>query len=129
MTQTVIIRGKSQREFAHSLVEAAPINATVRVSAAKRTIPQNDRMWAMISDVSRAKPEGRCHAPEVWKCLFMNACGHKVRFELGLDGEPFPIGFRSSHLTVEQMTDLIEFIYWYGSQHGVLWTERDRAAS
>jgi hypothetical protein len=62
----------------------------------------------MISDVSRAKPEGRTHTPEIWKCLFMQSCGHKVRFEIGLDGEPFPVGFHSSRLSKSQFADLIE---------------------
>ena len=83
----------------------------------------NAKMWAMLSDVSRAKPEGRTHTPEVWKALFMSACGHAVQFEQGLDGTPFPVGFRSSRLSKAQMIDLIEFIYAYGSQHGVVWTE------
>ena len=74
----------------------------------------------MLSDVSRAKPDGRCHTPEVWKALFMQACGHEVQFENGLvDGSPFPVGFRSSRLTKARMSELIEFIYSWGTEHGV----------
>ena len=77
------------------------------------------RMWALLSDIARAKPEGRRHTAEIWKCLFMAACGHAVQFEQGLDGAPFPIGFRTSRLTKEQMSDLIEFIHAYAAKHGV----------
>lgn len=121
--QTVILRGPSQRDFAKSLIDRAPDDAVVNIREAKRTTEQNAKMWAMISDVSRAKPEGRMHTPEVWKALFMHACGHETRFEMGLNGEPFPVGFRSSRLNKEQMSDLIETIYEYGSRHGVHWTE------
>lgn len=123
MSQTIILRGPSQRQLAKQLIDRAPQDAVVKVSAAGRTLSQNDKMWAMLSDVSRAKPQGRMHTPEMWKALMMHACGHAVQFETGLDGQPFPVGFRSSRLTKTQMIDLIEFIYSYGSEHGVVWTE------
>lgn len=123
MSQTVILRGKTQREFAHQLIEKAPVDAVVKISAAKRSLEANAKMWAMLSDISRAKPEGRMHTPEVWKCLFMNALGHETAFEMGLDNRPFPIGFRSSQLTKAQMSDLIELIYSYGATHNVKWSE------
>ena len=120
---TVILRSPAQRAYAKRLIDAAPDHAVVAVKAGDRTPDQNAKMWAMLSDVSRAKPEGRRHTPEVWKCLFMSACGHAVQFETGLDGSPFPVGFRSSHLTKSQMSDLIEVIYEYGARHGVRWSE------
>lgn len=123
MTQTIILRGPEQRALAKRLIDAAPVDAVVKIGAAKRSTEQNDKMWAMLSDVSRAKPEGRMHTPDVWKSLFMHACGHAVQFEHGLDGQPFPVGFRSSRLNKAQMSDLIEFIYAYGSEHGVNWSE------
>jgi hypothetical protein len=124
MAQTVIIRGASQRDLAKRLIDAAPIDAVVTVKDANRTNPQNDKMWAMISDVSRAKPDGRRHTPDMWKALFMKACGHHVQFVEGLDGEPFPVGFRSSRLTVRQMADLITFIQAWGDERGVAWSDR-----
>lgn len=123
MSQVVHLRGEYQRNLAKALIDKAPVNAVVKISPEKRSDDQNAKMWAMLSDVSRAKPEGRRHVPEVWKCLFMQACGHEVAFEQGLDDRPFPIGFHSSQLTKAQMSDLIEFIYSYGSKHGVKWSD------
>lgn len=123
MTQTVILRGPAQRALACDLIRRAPDNAVVRISGPKRTLDQNARLWAMISDVSRAMPEGRVHTPETWKCLFMAACGHAVRFEMGLDNRPFPIGFSSSRLTKREMADLITTVAEYGDRHGVQWSE------
>lgn len=123
MSQTVILRGHAQRVLAKNMIDAAPINAVVRIAPEKRSADQNAKMWAMLSDISRAKPEGRRHTPEVWKCLFMAACGHEVAFETGLDNRPFPIGFHSSKLTKAQMSDLIEFIAAYGAQNNVKWSE------
>jgi len=123
MSQTVILRTALQRNLAHTLIDAAPEGAVVTVKEATRNADQNAKMWAMLSDVSRAKPEGRCHTPDVWKALMMKACGHAVQFALGIDGEPFPVGFRSSRLTKSQMSDMIEFIYAYGAEHQVKWSE------
>ncbi len=124
MAQTVILRGASQRALAKQLIDRAPADAVVRVSEATRNLDQNARMWAMLSDVSRAKPEGRHWTPETWKCAFMHSLGHQVKFCEGLDGSgPFPLGFHSSRLTVRQMADLITVIQEYGDRHGVRWTD------
>ena len=128
MGQTVILRGDKQRAFAKRMIDAAPDDAVVKVAAPKRNVDQNARMWAMISDVSRAKPEGRNWVPETWKAAFMQSLGHQVQFCEGLDDSgPFPIGFRSSRLTVRQMADLITVIAEYGDRHGVQWLEPVRA--
>ena len=124
MSQTVILRGDSQRMLAKALIDKAPADAVVTVKEATRNLDQNARLWAMLSDISRAKPEGRTMTAELWKAVFMQACGHEVQFLNGLDGLPFPAGFRSSRLTVRQMADLISFVAAYGDQHGVKWSEQ-----
>jgi len=123
MAQTVILRGPAQRALACDLIRAAPDNAVVSVKPEARNKDQNARMWASLSDISRAKPEGRMATPEVWKCLFMQALGHETRFEMGLDGRPFPIGFSSSTLGKQDFGDLLTFIYEYGDRHNVAWSE------
>lgn len=123
MAQTIILRGDAQREYAKRLIDAAPVDGVVTIKAATRSTEQNALLWSCLSDLSRAKPQGRSHTPEVWKALAMNACGYTVQFETGLSGEPFPIGFRSSRLTKRQMSELIEFIYAYGAEHGVRWSD------
>lgn len=124
MTQTIILASQSQRDLAKRLIDAAPERGVVKISEPKRNADQNARMWAMISDVSRAKPEGRMWPPETWKAAFMHSLGHQVQFAEGLDGSgPFPLGFRTSRLTVRQMADLITVISEYGDRHGVEWSE------
>lgn len=120
--QTVVLSSEAARRKARDLIDRAPEGAVVNVRPAARTIDQNAKLWAMLSDISRHKPGGRTHTPEVWKALFMHACGHTVQFEMGLTGEPFPIGFRSSRLSKSQMADLITFIASWGDEHGVHWT-------
>ena len=124
MTYTVRLTGPRQREYAHRLVDAAPDYAVVTVKAGDRTLEQNAKMWALLTDISLAQPEGRKWVPGVWKSAFLHSLGHQVQFAEGLDGSgPFPLGFRTSKLTKPQMSDLIEVIYEYGARHGVEWSE------
>lgn len=118
--QTVILHSPSGRETAKRLIDAAPKGAVVNIRQASRTNDQNSLMWALLSDVSRAKPEGRELTPDVWKSLFLHSLDHAQRFEMALDGKGMvPVGFRSSRLTKEQFSDLIEVIQEYGARHGV----------
>lgn len=123
--QTIILHGESQRRFGKQLIDQAPQGAVLNIKKAKRTTDQNAKMWAMLSDVSRAKPEGRCCTPDTWKLVFMQALKHEIQFEIGLDGKPFPIGHSTSKLNKSQMADLIEVIYEYGSRNGVQFTGPD----
>jgi hypothetical protein len=122
MTQTITLRGHT-RPLAHHIIQNAPDGYVLRVSEPGRTLDQNAKLWACLSDVSRAKPEGRTHTPEVWKALFMQAAGWQIQFVEGLDGTPFPVGFRSSRMTKREMSYLLEFVREYGDRHGVQWTE------
>lgn len=120
--QTVILAGSSQRAFAKSLIDAAPQDAVVNVREPARSLDQNAKLWAMLSDISRAAPEDRRWTTDVWKAAFMHALGHEVQWQPGLNGQPFPVGYRSSRLTKEQFGDLITMVQEYGDRHGVTWT-------
>jgi hypothetical protein len=117
--QTVRLVSDHARKIAAELAFKAPHGSVANFRPPTRTVDQNSLLWSLLSEVSRAKPDGRTHTPDIWKCLFMQACGHAVQFETGLDGAPFPLGFRSSRLTKAQMTDLIEFILQYCAEKGI----------
>lgn len=121
--QFILINPRVRQNAIEAVRSAAP-DSVVSVAPKKRTTAQNAKMWAMLADVARSKPEGRQWAKETWKAAFLHFLGHQVQFAEGLDGSgPFPLGFRSSSLTVKQMIDLIDCIYAYGTQHGVEWRE------
>jgi hypothetical protein len=120
MTATLILDSNARRALAVEWVMAAPMATVLTFRKPGRTIPQNDRFWAMLTDVARqAQHNGRKYSADAWKALFMNALGHEVNFMMGLSGEPFPIGFRSSKLTKEQMSELMDFIEAWAAQNGV----------
>ena len=122
--QTFILNPRN-RDFVKNLIDQVRDGFVVNIREQKRSLEQNDKMWAMLSDVSRAMPEGRKLPPEMWKAVFMRGLGHEVEFLADLDGNPFPIGLRSSRLTKPQMSDLIEFIYSEVAKRGwnVKWSD------
>jgi len=124
MADRFVLRNDTIRANAVHAIMAADDNYVVTIAKPTRSTDQNARLWAMLADVAKARPEGRQWTPETWKCAFMHALGHQIRFAEGLDGSgPFPIGFHSSKLTVAQMGDLITCIDEYGTRHGVEWSE------
>jgi hypothetical protein len=104
-----------------SFVSKAPIGYRVEIKEPKRTLEQNDALWAYLTDVAtQVDHRGRKYDAETWKSIFMNALGAEMRFVPTLDGNSvFPLGMRSSKLSKREMSELIEFIVSWGVQHGV----------
>lgn len=131
MTRALItIRDTSDKARAAKWVSQAPAGTRVEFKAPKRSLPQNDRMWAMLTDVATQKLHaGRKYTSDQWKVLFMHACGREVQFIPALDNSTFiPFGQSSSDLSVQEMTDLIEFIFSWGAENGVTFHDEVIAA-
>jgi hypothetical protein len=119
---SVTLTNQPSRDRAKMLIDRAPPGFVARIAEPKRTQEQNDKMWAMLTDISVQKPLDRRHTPQDWKAIFMNACGWECQFIEGLDGRPFPQGFRSSQLTKSQMSKLIEYMLAFGAEHQIRWS-------
>jgi len=93
----------------------------------RRTREQNNMMWALLTEISNQIEHcGRRYTPDQWKVLLMHANGQEVKFLPALDGKTFvPYGGRSSHMTVNQMSELIEFIRWWGNHNGVQFADME----
>lgn len=127
MSRTLIILdkpGAATRAF--DLIRKSPVGTRVEFKGAKRTLPQNDRMWAMLTDIATQKEHfGRRYTPDQWKAIFMDAHGAELQYIPTLDGLTFlPWGFRSSDLSKEEMSELISFMQAWGDQNGVVWHDR-----
>lgn len=122
----IVLSSKYSRERVKALIDRAPDGYIASIAEPHRTHSQNDKMWAMLTDISVAKPGGRRMIPEDWKVVMMAACGWEVQFLEGLDGRPFPSGFRSSQMTKAQMGDLITFMQAWGDENGVKWTDEQQ---
>lgn len=128
--QTIRLNSLGNKALAHRWIDIAPQGAVLNIRESTRTTEQNDKMWAMLSDVSRAKPLGRTLKPEGWKALFMDMIDKRPSWEPNLDGTGVVCtGYKSSHLTKAEMSDLIEAIYAFGAEHGVEWSDERRDAA
>lgn len=125
-----ILSNSWSREKAKQSIDAAPQGYVVSIGEPKRTLEQNAKMHAMLSDISMSRPMGEVFTPDEWKERIMHACGWECQFLPGiLDGRPFPTGFRSSRMTKAQMSAMIEWMQAWGDEHGVRWTWKDEEAA
>ena len=124
MADTVRLVGPRQVAHAHSLIDAAPVGYVMKLAAETRRDAQNRKLWPMLTDLQRQVPGMATFALDDIKHRFLNALGVEMRFLPTLEGEGmFPVGMRSSTLTVAQFSGLIELIYAFGAQHNVEWSE------
>lgn len=121
----LILANDAVRERAIAWVRKAPVGTRLIFQEAKRTTEQSDRMWAMLTEVSRqATLGGARYSPDDWKCIFMAQLGHETRFLPRLEGAGFvPVGFRSSNLSKSEMSDLMELIAAWGTKNGVVFND------
>lgn len=111
------------RDSACEAIRSAPDEWVVEVRAKTRTLAQNARMWAMLTDVSRQVDwYGRKLSPEEWKDVF-TASLKRQDVVPGIDGGFVVLGARTSRMTVREMWDLMELMSAFGSERGVKFTE------
>jgi len=105
------LRSQVDRLLAKSWVEKAPPGTRLEFKAPRRSLPQNDLLWQRLTDVARQKPEyyGHRMTAEDWKDVFVAAL-RKCRMLPGIDGGIVPVGLRSSDLTKEEFSDLLDLI-------------------
>lgn len=124
MSKTVRLIGETQKAHAKHLIDAAPADYVMKLAKETRRDIQNRKLWPMIADLQRQVPELASYSADDTKLRFLNALGVEMRFLPTLEGEGmFPVGLRSSTLTVAQFAALIELLYAYGAERGVRWSE------
>lgn len=124
MTDTVRLVGPRQREHAKQLIDLAGEGYVVRIGKETRSEEQNRKLWPMLDDIRRQVPEMAEFNRDDMKLRFLNALGVEMRFLPALEGEGvFPVGLRSSTLTKAQFSALIELLYKYGAENGVVWSD------
>lgn len=118
----ITLHGLADRQRAIRAIQSCPAGARVEIKAAKRTIPQNDRMWAMLTDIAQQVAwHGKKLTTEAWKLVFLDGLKRELQIVPNLDGTGFVnIGRSSSDLSKEEMGDLMELMAAFGAQHGVV---------
>ena len=117
----IVLRSDVDRQRAALWVHQAPAGTRVEFKSARRSLPQNSRFWAMLSDVARQVPwHGLKLTPDDWRLIFLDALKREIRMVPNIDGNGFVnLGRSSSDLSKSEMSDLIELIAAFGAKHGV----------
>ena len=91
----------------------------VEVKQEKRSLAQNARLWAMLTDISRqVEWYGQKLSPEDWKHIFTAAL-KKTRAVPGIDGGIVVLGQSTSRMTKAEMAELQELMEAFGADKGV----------
>lgn len=91
----------------------------VEVRPETRSLAQNARLWAMLSDISRQVDwHGRKLTPEEWKHVFTAALS-KQDVVPGIDGGFVVLGKSTSKMTKAEMAELQTLMEAFGAEKGV----------
>lgn len=116
------LRNAEDKARAREWMERAPVGKGWRVEFLPpvRSTDQNARLWAFLDDIAAQKEwAGKKRTSEAWKDLFSAALRGQEMVP-NLDGDGFvAFGARTSEMTFEEMSDLLQLIETWGAQNGV----------
>lgn len=121
MTRALLtLRTTEDREKAAHWIAKVPDGTRLEFKAPRRSLPQNDLLWSRLTDVARQKPEYYGHQmnAEDWKDVFVAAL-RRCRMLPGIDGGIVPVGLRSSDLTKEEFTELLDLISHFAVMNNI----------
>ncbi len=117
----LVLHNDAMRAKAIDWIRRAPKETRVEFKGPKRTLPQNDRMWAMLTEISQQLLwHGQRLSTEDWKQVFLSALKQEMRIVPNIHGDGFvQLGRSSSDLSKEEMGDLMTIIEAFGARYGV----------
>lgn len=114
---------KTRRQLADWMLRL-PDNTRVELREPKRTIPQNDRLWLLLTAVTaQATWQGKRRSDTDWKDLFSAAvkiAGGGVEAVPGLEGGIMLLGLHTSEMSKAEMVELQDYIEAWCASNGVV---------
>lgn len=100
--------------------------AMITISEPTRTLSQNDKLWPMLRDLSKqVKWSGMQLSEYNWKDLITGSFQGQTALPAIGGGIVF-IGQSTSAMRRSEFSELIEFIYSFGADHDVVWSDRSQ---
>jgi hypothetical protein len=120
----VEIKTKADRNLIERWAHGVPDGTTVEFRAPRRSGDQNNLMWSLLGQISKSVDwYGQKLTSEDWKDV-LTASLRRTRVVPGIDVGTFvPLGMRTSQMTKEEISDLLELIYAFGAERGVKFRE------
>ena len=93
-----------------------------------RSLEQSSKLHAMLGDVSRQllwPVNGAMERLSVddWKSVISASFMQEKRMAAGVRGGFVILGKRTSSMSMREMSEMIEFLYSFGAEQGVRWSE------
>ncbi|WP_353631060.1 recombination protein NinB [Achromobacter xylosoxidans] len=117
------------RQRAHQAIDAAPDGFFFAPPVEPtRTLGQSAKLHAMLADVARQVEwpvNGKMERLSVddWKAVIVASLMQEKRMAAGVRGGFVILGKRTSSMTIREMSECIEFLYSFGDEQGVVWSE------
>lgn len=125
MSRAVVqIKTVADRNLIARWANNVPEGTTVEFRGPRRSTDQNAMMWSFLSQISKQVVwYGQKLSSEDWKDV-LTASLRRTRVVPGIDAGSFvPLGMRTSQMTKEELSDLLELIQAFGAEHGVKFRE------
>lgn len=91
-----------------------------------RTLEQNNLLWPLLTDLSEQVIWfGEKHDPATWKDIVTGSY-MKGRYIPGIEGGFVVTGLSTSKMARQTFSGMIEYIYAFGIDKGVVWSEKSR---
>jgi len=125
------LRSAAEREQAIQWVQKAPTGSRVEFKGPARSLDQNSRFWAMLTDVAvQGRINGRRFNTEQWKLMFLHAYseerGVEIKYLPALNRAGMvPCGRSSSDLSVGEMSELMDFISAWGAENNIKFHDQE----
>jgi hypothetical protein len=108
-----------------AVIEEMPLEpiheVIIREHKSKRTLDQNAKMWAMLTDISKqVEWHGLFLSKEEWKEM-VTAALKRQKVVPGIEGGFVVLGTSTSKMSIKEMMDVIEFSYAFGAERQVKW--------
>lgn len=136
--RTFFLVHKQARQLASQYCIQAPEGWMVTFQEPAKAREQEEKYHAMIGDIARqCKFMDRRWGREEWKRLLIDAFG-RIKAAEGkplkgwgmvmpsLDGSGFvQLGIQSRHFRKSEASEFVEYLYSYGAENDVIWSEPD----
>jgi hypothetical protein len=120
----VTIKSTADRNLVSRWASNVQPGTTVEFRAPRRSNEANALMWSLLGQISKGVDwYGQKLSSEDWKDV-LTASLRRTRVVPGIDAGTFvPLGMRTSQMTKEEISDLLELIYAFGAERGVKFRE------